>query len=96
MAASALLYIGSPLDIVPDWLFGPAGFVDDITVAVFVLRQLMDDLPHSILQEHWSGDPGFLSILQGVVNATDGWLRVGIRHKLYSFVRGKLAQIACK
>lgn len=93
MAASALLYIASPVDVVPGWLFGPAGFVDDITVAVFVIRSLVDGLPLSILHEHWSGDPRFLPILQGMVKATDGWLRLGLRHKLYAFARGKLAQI---
>ena len=41
--AGALLYLISPLDVIPDFIPG-FGFVDDAAVIGFVLKAVMDDL----------------------------------------------------
>ena len=40
---SALLYFVNPIDFIPDFIIG-AGFIDDITVFVFLLKLIKKDL----------------------------------------------------
>ncbi len=42
LIVAALLYVLSPLDIVPDFL--PAGFLDDITIVTWALSKLKKEL----------------------------------------------------
>lgn len=94
LAGAALAYLTSPLDFIPDWLFGPAGLVDDLTVTLFVLRQVITELPESVVLEHWSGDPRLIPLVRRVVDSSDRWLRSGIRFKAYSWMRNALGNIA--
>jgi uncharacterized membrane protein YkvA (DUF1232 family) len=94
LASSALLYVLSPIDIIPGWLFGPAGFLDDITLAVLVVHRLVGDTPEDILREHWSGDPLLLPVVTRVVGVSNDWLRSGIKYRLHGLVRQGLSRIA--
>lgn len=94
LAGAAFAYLASPLDIIPDWLFGPAGFVDDLTVALFVMRQVIVDLPEEVVIRHWSGDPRFVPLVRRIVDSTDNWMRSGMRFKLYTWVRDALGKVA--
>ncbi len=42
LAALALLYLVSPLDVLPD--FFPAGFIDDAAVIGFIVKTIRDEL----------------------------------------------------
>lgn len=42
LAVAALLYVVSPLDIIPDFI--PAGFVDDVAIVTWALAKLHDEL----------------------------------------------------
>lgn len=94
LAGAALTYLASPLDFIPDWLFGPAGFVDDLTVSLFVLRQVIAELPQDIVLEHWSGDPRLIPLLRRTVESCDHWMRSGMRFKMYTYMRNALGSIA--
>jgi len=94
LAGAALTYLASPLDFIPDWLFGPAGFVDDLTVTLFVLRQVIAELPEEVVVEHWSGDPRLIPLLRRAVRASDTWMRAGMRFKMYTWMRNGLGKIA--
>lgn len=94
LAGAAFTYLASPLDFIPDWLFGPAGFVDDLTVMLFVLRQVIAELPEAVVLEHWSGDPRLIPLVRRLVAASDKWLRSGMRFKMYTWMRNTLGSIA--
>ena len=52
-----LVYLVSPLDLVPD--FVPAiGFADDAIITAFVLRHVIRKAGPDKLQEHWPGSAG--------------------------------------
>lgn len=40
----AILYIISPIDILPEWLLGPLGLADDAAVLAYLLKTLYDRL----------------------------------------------------
>jgi len=57
-----VLYLASPLDLVPDFL--PAiGFADDAIITAFVLRHVIRRAGPDKLQEHWPGSPDGLKTL---------------------------------
>ena len=58
-----VLYVFSPVDLLPDWL-PVAGWIDDITLIAFLAPALMKLLPQPALQEARSSTEGFLSRLR--------------------------------
>jgi uncharacterized membrane protein YkvA (DUF1232 family) len=57
-----LLYLASPVDIVPD--FVPViGYADDAIVTAFVLRHVIRRAGPGKLAEHWPGSPDGLATL---------------------------------
>lgn len=63
--ASVLIYILSPVDVLPEALLGPFGLVEDLLLAIIVLFRLLGN-PHNAqaIQEHWQGDPAVLLKIQ--------------------------------
>lgn len=63
--ASVLIYILSPVDVLPEALLGPFGLVEDLLLAIIVLGRLLGN-PHNApaIQEHWQGDPAVLLKIQ--------------------------------
>ena len=59
---SAVAYVLSPIDLIPEALVGAAGLIDDAGVLVFILHGLLsvkDVDPREwedILRDHWAGD----------------------------------------
>jgi uncharacterized membrane protein YkvA (DUF1232 family) len=63
MAAAAVVYVASPIDIIPDVI--PAiGQADDIWLVVRTLRYLVNRAGYDIVRELWPGsDDGFALLL---------------------------------
>jgi uncharacterized membrane protein YkvA (DUF1232 family) len=60
----AVIWIASPIDLVPEFIpvLGPA---DDLIVAALVLRHVLKRTDRSLLAEHWRGDPAILDRIVG-------------------------------
>jgi uncharacterized membrane protein YkvA (DUF1232 family) len=54
--AFALVWIASPIDLIPEFI-PIAGPLDDAIVAALVLRHLLRSTSQEVLSEHWHGDP---------------------------------------
>lgn len=61
-----LVYLVSPIDIVPDFLPG-IGQVDDVVVTALVLRHLVRRVGYSELARHWAGSPTGLEVIERLV-----------------------------
>jgi len=53
---AAIAYYVIPNDVVPEDIYGPYGYIDDIFVSVFVLRKIADIHGYEFLQEIWRYD----------------------------------------
>ena len=53
---SALAYFVVPNDVIPEEIYGPMGYVDDIFVCVKVLKELQDKYGPEILVKLWDCD----------------------------------------
>lgn len=71
MLGSGLAYYLFPLDIIPEGLLGPLGYIDDLVFAVYLLNRMLADTDAAILREHWSGRDDILDSIKNVLNAAD-------------------------
>ncbi|HEX6177744.1 MAG TPA: DUF1232 domain-containing protein [Thermoanaerobaculia bacterium] len=71
LLGSGIAYYIFPLDVVPEALLGPIGFLDDLVFGVYILNKMITDTDPEILREHWSGHEDVLEAVQRVLNAAD-------------------------
>ena len=62
MINTALAYFVVPNDIIPEDIYGPMGYVDDIYVCSVVLKQLYNKY-ENLICKHWDYDEDFNSVL---------------------------------
>jgi len=60
---SALAYFVIPRDIIPEDIYGPAGYVDDIFVCCVVLKELIKEKGLEIINKYWDYDEDFEKVL---------------------------------
>jgi uncharacterized membrane protein YkvA (DUF1232 family) len=91
--AGAIAYFVNPLDFIPELILGPAGLVDDIALAAFVLHGILEHTDPSVIREHWEGDQDILDLIRQILAAADAmvggpvWRRLVARAQ--SFVSAK-------
>jgi uncharacterized membrane protein YkvA (DUF1232 family) len=71
MLGTGIAYYLFPLDIMPEALLGPVGYLDDLVFAVFLLNRMLKDTDAAILRDHWSGTDDVLSMIRNVLGAAD-------------------------
>lgn len=62
--AGLVVYLVSPIDVVPDWI-PLAGQIDDAIVTGLGVRGLLRRVPEHVLLDHWPGDARVLGKLIG-------------------------------
>jgi uncharacterized membrane protein YkvA (DUF1232 family) len=83
----AIAYFMSPLDVVPEGLFGPAGYVDDVALAAYVLNSVLESAGPEVLREHWAGDGDVLEQIRSVIKAADKLLGSGAWSKIKRLIK---------
>ena len=61
---SALAYFVVPNDVIPENIYGPMGYVDDIFACCVVLNQLKKKYGLSLLKKFWDNDEDFETVLK--------------------------------
>ncbi len=74
LIGSGILYFIAPVDILPEGLIGPGGFIDDIIVATFVVNMLINKFSPEVIEENWAGDEKLLNVLKKVSETSDTML----------------------
>ncbi len=49
----AIGYYVVPMDVIPEQVYGPHGYVDDVYLSVYVLKRVADEYGYDLLQEVW-------------------------------------------
>ncbi|MBW2241327.1 MAG: DUF1232 domain-containing protein [Deltaproteobacteria bacterium] len=84
--AIALLGIGyvlSPIDLMPEFLFGPFGLIDDVLVISATLSRLVNHVHPDIVRSHWAGQGDALDAIQRLT----GWAEDQFSGRLGKAVR---------
>ena len=50
-----VLYLASPVDLIPDWIPG-AGYLDDILLVGIAVNYIFAKVPEDVIVEHWGED----------------------------------------
>ena len=83
--AAAVVYVISPLDLIPD-IFPFIGQVDDLYVVALVLLRLVNRSDESVVREHWSGGGDILALADSIANIAPKFLPRRISRVLTSRV----------
>jgi uncharacterized membrane protein YkvA (DUF1232 family) len=76
-AAAGLAYVMSPVDLMPEILFGPLGILDDVVIAAAALSRVLNHVHPDLIAAHWSGRGSALESVQRVARWAEE--RVGNR-----------------
>jgi uncharacterized membrane protein YkvA (DUF1232 family) len=68
---AALAYVVSPIDLIPERLFGALGYLDDVAVMVAALNILFKEVDSQIIQENWSGSADLLATIRKFLDQAD-------------------------
>lgn len=79
-------YLLSPVDLLPGFLFGPIGLVDDLLVVTAALSRLVNQVHPDVVRDAWPGPGDALEAIQRVTAWSEGLVTPRVR----GFVRGLL------
>ena len=83
--AGAIVYVISPIDLIPDFL--PfIGQVDDLYVVALVLLRLLNRTDESVVREHWSGGGDIVALANSIASIAPKFLPKRISRVLTSRV----------
>lgn len=61
-AVAAMIYVVSPIDLIPDFIAG-IGQLDDLIVVAIALNHLIDGAGRDVVEEHWDGSADSLDLV---------------------------------
>jgi uncharacterized membrane protein YkvA (DUF1232 family) len=61
-AAAAMVYVVSPIDLLPDFI-GGIGQLDDLIVVAIALNHLIAGAGRDLIEEHWDGSADSLDLV---------------------------------
>ena len=61
--SAAIAYYVAPDDIIPEEIYGPYGYIDDIFIAVYVLRKVAKEFGNDFLQNSWKHDSNVQEVM---------------------------------
>ncbi len=61
---AAIAYYVAPFDIIPETIYGPQGYIDDIFVCTFVLKEIESEMGIKFLENIWEGEDDLCYVLE--------------------------------
>lgn len=82
LVGGALTYFLLPVDLLPEMMLGPGGYLDDLVLACVVLAQALGpDLEHHA-EKHWSGTRDLRQTLAQITRSAEALLGDGLFARL--------------
>ncbi|MBI9050127.1 MAG: DUF1232 domain-containing protein [Anaerolineaceae bacterium] len=80
--AGAIVYFISPIDLIPEAVSGPIGYIDDVVMAALVLNGVINKTNPEIVRRHWAGDKDILGLIQQILQVADEMVGTGLWEKI--------------
>lgn len=84
---SAIAYFISPIDLLPEAILGPIGYLDDLGVAAYVLNDLLNSIDPQIIKRNWVGDTDILILIKKILINIDNIIGKGIWEKVKGIIK---------
>ena len=68
IVAAVLVYLVSPVDLVPDWVVPVVGQIEDVYLLALALSRLVNNAGVDVLTDHWEGDVASLESALSVLD----------------------------
>jgi uncharacterized membrane protein YkvA (DUF1232 family) len=68
---AGIAYFISPFDLLPELFLGPLGYLDDISVAAYILNDLVNDIDPQVVRKHWAGEKDILDLVKTILTNAD-------------------------
>lgn len=78
----AVAYIISPVDVIPEGLVGPIGYVDDVALAAYCINNLLETVDEVVILKHWKGEADLLKMCRHILAVTDDMVGAGLWSKV--------------
>jgi uncharacterized membrane protein YkvA (DUF1232 family) len=78
VAMASVGYILSPIDLLPEFIFGPFGLVDDLLILAAGLSVLVNRVHPDLVRHHWPGQEDALEAIQRITGWAETQLAGGV------------------
>lgn len=68
IVAAVLVYLVSPVDLIPDWVVPVVGQLEDVYLLALALSRLVNNAGVDVLMDHWDGDAASLEAALGALD----------------------------
>jgi uncharacterized membrane protein YkvA (DUF1232 family) len=85
---AAVAYFLSPVDLLPEALLGPIGYVDDVALAAYALSRLINAGHGAVAKELWAGDGELLDVIRRILEIADEMVGSGLWERLKKHFQG--------
>lgn len=82
IAALGVAYVLSPVDLMPTFIFGPLGLVDDLFFVGWALSGLLNRVHPDVVRSHWPGQGDALEAIQRVTSWSESQIMSRLRRVL--------------
>ncbi|HNR66965.1 MAG TPA: DUF1232 domain-containing protein [bacterium] len=83
---AVIAYFILPFDFIPEAIFGPIAFTDDIALAAYVLNSLVNHIDSEILREHWAGEGDVLYLTSRILQYADQMVGKGMWQRIRNWL----------
>jgi len=84
--AGALAYFILPADLIPELIAGPAGYVDDVALAAYVVSFIAKTVDPVVIRRHWAGNGDILELIERTLKVADQMVGTGLWARLKKLV----------
>lgn len=85
---AAIAYFISPIDLLPEALLGPIGYIDDVALAAYAINRLINAGHGAVAKELWAGDGDLLASVQRILEVADQAIGSGVWERVKKSWRG--------
>jgi uncharacterized membrane protein YkvA (DUF1232 family) len=94
LVGGALVYFISPIDLFPEAVLGPIGYMDDLVLAAAVLAQAFGGDLEPYARKHWSGSEDLRVVLRDISESAHSLLGHNLYEKVKKLLRRRGIQVA--
>jgi uncharacterized membrane protein YkvA (DUF1232 family) len=88
IAVLGIGYVLSPIDVLPSFLFGPLGLIDDLFIVAASLARVIHYVHPDVVRSHWSGQGDALDAIRRATEWSESQVRSVLLRFLPSVLRG--------
>ena len=81
--AAALVYLASPIDLIPDFL-PLVGYLDDLLLAALLVDGLLNWVDRALVLRYWPGTPDSLERLARAARVLAAWVPRRVKARIFA------------